>query len=177
MFYYCICSLNKYKFSFLVKRFSNVFPSCQFWNWKNWDNGNIQWNLYDKTGEVLLKTHKFQYLYGTVFTKSCLFSLSWETTCLERPQNLVVALYRFYCILQEAPHCFIADDRHWRAVDMSARFYEERKAVGDVVETSSGRWPCGGGFKNIHGSSGSTQNHATGWCQLLINFIRGLIQQ
>ena len=30
-------------------------------------------------------------------TKSCLFSLLWETTCLERPQNLVVALYRFHC--------------------------------------------------------------------------------
>ena len=41
--------------------------------------------------------HKFHHLPGMVFTKSCLFSLSWETTCLERPQNVVVALYRFHC--------------------------------------------------------------------------------
>ena len=61
------------------------------------NNTPIQWNLYNKTGEVLLKTHKFQHLCGTVFTKSCLFSLSWETTCLQRPQNLVVALYRLHC--------------------------------------------------------------------------------
>ena len=56
---------------------------------------SIQWHLYNETREVLLKTHKFQHLSGTVFTKSCLFSLSWETTCLERPQNLVVALYSY----------------------------------------------------------------------------------
>ena len=62
------------------------------------DAVSIQWNLYNKTGEVLLKTDKFQHLSGTVLTKSCLFSLSWETTCLERPQNLVVVLYRFHCI-------------------------------------------------------------------------------
>ena len=57
----------------------------------------IQWNLYNKTGKTLLKTHKFHHLPGTVFTKSCLFSLSWETTSLERPQNWVVSLYRFHC--------------------------------------------------------------------------------
>ena len=57
----------------------------------------IQWNLYNETGEVLLKKHKFHHLPGMVFTKSCLFSLSWKTTCLERPQNLVVAFYRFHC--------------------------------------------------------------------------------
>ena len=58
----------------------------------------IKWNLYNETGKVLLKTHKFHHLPGTAFKKSCLFSLSWETTCLERPQNLVIALYRFRCI-------------------------------------------------------------------------------
>ena len=58
----------------------------------------IQWNLYNETGKVLLKAHQFHHLSGTAFTKSCLFSLSWETTCLERPQNLVVALYRFHYI-------------------------------------------------------------------------------
>ena len=68
----------------------------QFSEFSQWPN--IQWNLYNKTGEVLLKTHKFHHLCGTVFTKSCLFSLSWETTCLQRPQNLVVALYRLHCI-------------------------------------------------------------------------------
>ena len=60
---------------------------------------HIQRNLYNKIWEVLLKTQKFQHLSGTVLTKSFLFSLSWQTTCLERPQNLVVALYRFYCCI------------------------------------------------------------------------------
>ena len=53
---------------------------------------------YTETGEVLLKTHKFCHLPGTVFKKSCLFSLLWKTTCLERPQNSTVALYRFHYI-------------------------------------------------------------------------------
>ena len=48
--------------------------------------------------ESLTKTHKCHHLSGTVLTKACLFSLSWKTTCLERPPNLVVALYRFHCI-------------------------------------------------------------------------------
>ena len=53
------------------------------------------------------KTHKFQHLTGTVFTKSCLFSLSWETTCLERPQNSVVTLYRFHCIICYHPYWYV----------------------------------------------------------------------
>ena len=57
----------------------------------------VQWNLYNKTGKLLTKTHKIYHLCGTVFTKACLFSLSWETTCLERPQYLVVVLYSFHC--------------------------------------------------------------------------------
>ena len=57
----------------------------------------IQWNLYNETREVLLKTQKFCNLSGTVFIKSCLFSLLWKTTSLERPWNLVVSLYRFHC--------------------------------------------------------------------------------
>ena len=57
----------------------------------------LQWNLYNETGKVSPKTDKFVHLSGRVFTKSCWFSLSWKTTCLERPQNLVVALYRFHC--------------------------------------------------------------------------------
>ena len=32
----------------------------------------LQWNLYNETGKVLLKTHKFHHLSGTVFTKSFL---------------------------------------------------------------------------------------------------------
>ena len=58
----------------------------------------MQWNLYayNEAGEVLLKTH---HLPGMVFTKSCLFSLSWKTTCLKRPQNWVVALYRVFWII------------------------------------------------------------------------------
>ena len=58
----------------------------------------VQWNLYNETGEVLLKTHNFCHLPGTVFTlKSFSFSLPRKTTCLERPQSSVVALYRFHC--------------------------------------------------------------------------------
>ena len=34
-----------------------------------------------------------------VFTKSYLSYLSWKTTCLEIPLNLVVALYRFHCTI------------------------------------------------------------------------------
>ena len=30
----------------------------------------IQWNLYNEAGEVLLRTHKFHHLSGTVVTKS-----------------------------------------------------------------------------------------------------------
>ena len=58
---------------------------------------HIQWNLYNETGKVLLTIHKFHDLPGTVFTQSCLFSLPWKTTCLERPHNLEVALYSFHC--------------------------------------------------------------------------------
>ena len=58
----------------------------------------LQWNLYRETGKVLPKTHKFHHKPGMVFTKSGLFSPSWETTCLERPHDLVVVLYRFHCI-------------------------------------------------------------------------------
>ena len=65
----------------------------------------MQWNLYNETREVLLKTHKFCHLSGTVFIKSCLSSLSWKTTCLERPQNSVVALYRFHCNRTQHSDC------------------------------------------------------------------------
>ena len=51
-----------------------------------------QWNLYNETGKVLLKTQKFHHFPGTVFKKSYLFSLSWKTSYLDRPQNLVVAI-------------------------------------------------------------------------------------
>ena len=67
----------------------SLFPRVQL---------KIHWNLYNETGKVLLKTHKFHHLSGTVFTKVRLFYLSWKITCLERPQNTVVALYRFHCI-------------------------------------------------------------------------------
>ena len=55
----------------------------------------IQWNLYNETGEVLLK-HKFCHLPDTVFIQSCLFSLPWKATCFERPQSSAVDLYRFH---------------------------------------------------------------------------------
>ena len=49
-------------------------------------------------GEVLLKAHKFHHLPSSFPTKSCLFSLFWKTSCLERPHNSKVTLYRFCCI-------------------------------------------------------------------------------
>ena len=55
----------------------------------------IQWNLNYDTGKVLLKKHKFHHLPGTIYTKSCSFSLLWNTTCLKRPQNLVLAYTGF----------------------------------------------------------------------------------
>ena len=60
----------------------------------------LQWNLYNETGEVLLKHINFVICSGPVFTKSCLFSLPtvpWKTICLERPQSSAVALYGFHC--------------------------------------------------------------------------------
>ena len=73
----------------------------------------LQWNLYNETEEVSLKTHKFHHLSGTVFTKLCLFSLPSKTTCVERPQDLVVALYRFHCTLvQVIAWCHLATSHY-----------------------------------------------------------------
>ena len=62
----------------------------------------LQWNMYNDTGNIFTKTHQFDHLPNTIFAKSCLFSLLWKTTCLQRPQTSVVTLYRFHCI----PFCF-----------------------------------------------------------------------
>ena len=58
---------------------------------------NLQWNLYNETGKVLLKPHKFHHLSHMVFTKIMFFLSVMSDHCLERPQNLVVDLYRFHC--------------------------------------------------------------------------------
>ena len=62
-----------------------TYLSLMMYNWKRSTFYLIQWNLYNKIREVLLKTHKFHQLSGIVFTKSCLFPvvkdhLSWKTT-------------------------------------------------------------------------------------------------
>ena len=57
----------------------NLFILFSIWKTK-WKD--IQWNLYNETGKVLLKRHKFHHLPATVFTISCFFSLSWETLVL-----------------------------------------------------------------------------------------------
>ena len=44
------------------------------------------------------KKDECPHLPGTIFTKSSLFSLSWKTTCLERPQNLW-SLYTGFTVL------------------------------------------------------------------------------
>ena len=59
----------------------------------------LQWNLYNETREVTIKTHQFHHLPGKVSMISCLFSLSWKTIGLERQQNLVIPLYRFHSIM------------------------------------------------------------------------------
>ena len=81
-------------------------------------NKFVQWNLYNDTEKFLLKTHTFHHLSVKVFTKSCLFSQSWKTTCLERPQNLMPygALYRFHCISR---HGIVLSYR-WEHSTMSA---------------------------------------------------------
>ena len=82
---------------------SNHLPEWQPLHYKTSILSLIQWKLYNETmtrRRVLPETDKVDSLPGTVFTKSCLFSLSWKTTCHERPQNLVVTLYRFHCIFQ-----------------------------------------------------------------------------
>ena len=56
------------------------------------------WNPYNEAEDVLLETHKFWYLPGTVFIKSYVFSLSWKTTSLERLKYLMVTLFGLNCI-------------------------------------------------------------------------------
>ena len=90
----------------------------------------IEWNLYHMTRKVLLKTHKFHHLLSTVFTISCLFSLSWETTCLERPQNLVVALYRFHCI---TTRLHISQWYHYNSKDDKGIFFYNYKMAGHGI--------------------------------------------
>ena len=48
----------------------------------------VQWSLYSVLNFVICLA---------VFTKSCLFCLTWKTTRFERPPGSAVALYRFHC--------------------------------------------------------------------------------
>ena len=50
-----------------------------------------------RLGKSYWKTLKFHHWQGTVFTKISLFPLSSKSTCLERPQKWLVALYRCGC--------------------------------------------------------------------------------
>ena len=68
---------------------------------------SIQRSLYNEIREILLKTHKFHHLPGTVFTKSCLFFLPGKTTYLERPQSSAFALYRLHCINITVPKSYV----------------------------------------------------------------------
>ena len=78
-------------------RFRQWRKSWHHENSQPWLNRYIHWNLYKETKEVLLKAYEFHQSCSMIFTKSCSFSLPWETSCLERPQNLVFVLYKFYC--------------------------------------------------------------------------------
>ena len=56
--------------------------------------GGLQWNWFKQTREIELKTHIHSVsLPDWVIPKSCLLSLSWKTTCLERPPNSMVTSY------------------------------------------------------------------------------------
>ena len=54
-------------------------------------------STYNETGKVSPKTNKCMRFWWDFFTKSSLSSLSWQTTCLERPYTSMVVLYRFHC--------------------------------------------------------------------------------
>ena len=114
-----------------------------------WSPGSfiIQWNLYNETGKVLLKTHKYHHSPDTVLTKSCLFSLPWKTTCLERPQNLVVALYRFYCIKYPYTVCYTSDvicrQTFWSALTQGMVFGLRHQAFTWINVDLSSNVSCG----------------------------------
>ena len=61
-----------------------------------------QQTWYSETCKISLGKSYLKHIHFMICladsTQSCLFSLSWETTYFERPQNLVVALYKFHCI-------------------------------------------------------------------------------
>ena len=52
---------------------------------------NLCWGMVEPVLPWALKCHHFS--CSSVFTKSCLLSLSGKTTCLERPHNSVITLY------------------------------------------------------------------------------------
>ena len=57
------------------------------------------WSVHSKL-ECTLRQGKGTYISqwpGSAFTKTYLFSLSWKANSLERPPNLVVALYMLHC--------------------------------------------------------------------------------
>ena len=87
-----------YVFEFLQFLSIDFLPIIRFYK---------QWKLYNDIRKVVLKPNKFHHLPGMVVTKSCLFSLSWNTICLERPQNWAVALYRFSCICILGPEMVV----------------------------------------------------------------------
>ena len=69
----------------------------------SWDFVSSKSKLCFNSGTCIMKLsksyykHIFHNLLDTVFTNSCSFSLLWKTTLRERPNNLVVELYRFHC--------------------------------------------------------------------------------
>ena len=61
------------------------YMSMRYWNLTHC-------HLVNQTGNVNPRALKFHHFHHSV-TKSCLFSLSWKTTCLESPCDSVVVLY------------------------------------------------------------------------------------
>ena len=78
----CLCIVWLWLFCAMLFCLCQLFPCVIMYTWVMLSFLD-QWNLYTKTGKVLLK-HKIIHSPGTVFTKSCLFSLPWKTTCLGR---------------------------------------------------------------------------------------------
>ena len=93
------------------------------------------------------------------------FSLLWETTCLGRPQNVVVALYRFHCIVSFIiragwPAMFVSRScRQWQwssSVEQWTRQTQTGKASSRMSPNSLAAetclwWDCLGTYGSGHG--------------------------
>ena len=75
---------------------------------------HIQWDLYNETGEVLLKHTNFIICLAWYLRNHVYFRCREKPRHgLERPRNLVVALYRFQCIVHIYDQVFLFCFLYW----------------------------------------------------------------